>query len=98
MSKLLALSAAFAGLVASSAIADETEGLVMAYDRQDGIVVLEDKTVWQLPPNIDIPANLGRGDRVFFEFTFPGEEDGMTEITAMTRLAVALPADTDGGS
>jgi len=98
MSKCFALSAVLAAILAASAFAGETEGLVLAYDRQEAIVVLEDKTVWHLPPDIEVPADLGHGDRVFFAFEFLGEEEGMTDITAMTRLAVALPDGTDGGS
>jgi hypothetical protein len=86
-----------AGLLATPALADETEGLILGFDRVDRIIVLEDKTVWQLPESIDVPADLGRGDRVLIDFDSEGE-DGISEITALERLAVALPDGTDGGS
>lgn len=89
--------AALAASLAVPALADTTEGLVLAYDRAAQILVLADKTVWTLPGDLAVPANLGHGDRVFLEFTSQGE-DGMGPVDALSRLAVALPADTDGGS
>ncbi|SHG81516.1 hypothetical protein [Marivita hallyeonensis] len=90
------LSAAL-GLAATAAFADETEGLILAFDRHAHIIVLTDKTVWELPSDMAIPADLGTGDRVLFEYVTAGE-DGLTKLSAMTRLAVALPSDADGGS
>lgn len=89
--------AALAVFAAVPAIADETEGHVLAYDRQAQIIVLTDKTVWAVPAELALPDDLGAGDRVLFEYDTAGE-DGLTAITDVTRLAVALPAGTDGGS
>lgn len=89
-----------ATLIASSAmasLADETEGHVLAYDRKAGIIVLTDKTVWGLSDSLSLPEDLGRGDRVLIEYETAGE-DGLTQIDEITRLAVALPEGTDGGS
>ena len=97
MTKKLFVSALVAALLASPVVADETEGHIRAYDRVAGLIVLTDKTVWQLPADMDIPADLGAGDRVHFEFDSEGEE-GITKITGMHRLAAAIPAGTDGGS
>ena len=91
------LGAVLAVAAALPVFADETEGHVLAYDRQAGIIVLTDKTVWSVPGEITLPADLGRGDRVLFEYDAAGE-DGLTEVNAITRLAVALPEGTDGGS
>lgn len=90
-------AAALAVSAALPAFADETEGLVLAYDRKASIIVLTDQTVWLLPEAVTTPEDLGRGDRVLFEYETAGE-DGLTEITAMTRLSVALSEGTDGGS
>ncbi|MEL7257134.1 MAG: hypothetical protein AAFN80_04730 [Pseudomonadota bacterium] len=98
MSKSFVLSALVAGVIAVPAFAGETEGHVLAYDRQDNIIVLTDKSVWELPADIETPADLGHGDRVLFEFESGGDDDGITAITAMHRLAVATPEGTDGGS
>jgi hypothetical protein len=98
MFKSLALSVAFAVGVVAPACAEDTEGLVLAYDRQDHIIVLADKTVWQLPSGIAVPADLGHGDRVMLEFESGGDDDGITAITAMHSLATATPEGTDGGS
>lgn len=91
------IAAALAVSAAVPALADETEGLVLAFDRKAGVIVLTDKTVWTLPGTVAVPEDLGRGDRVLFEYETAGE-DGLTEIAAMTRLSVALDEGTDGGS
>lgn len=97
MTKLKVLAALFAGVLAVPALADETEGLVLAFDRLDGIIVLTDKTVWQMSENVTIPADLASGDRVLIDFASDGES-GVTTITELLRLAKALPKGTDGGS
>ncbi|MEQ8778366.1 MAG: hypothetical protein RIE06_01800 [Roseibium album] len=95
MRSLLALL--IAGSLMAPALADETEGLILSFDRVDRIVVMTDMTVWQIPITIETPEDLGRGDRIHVEFDSAGE-DGLTEITAIERLAVAIPEGTDGGS
>lgn len=95
MRSFLALTLAV--LLASPALADETEGLILSFDRVDRIIVLTDKTVWQVPVSLEMPEDLGRGDRVLIDFDSEGE-DGLTAITSIDRLAVALPEGTDGGS
>lgn len=79
------------------AFADETEGHVLAYDRQAHVLVLTDLTIWELPNTVLVPADLGAGDRVLLEYETAGE-DGLTGIDLLTRLAAALPEGTDGGS
>lgn len=95
MRSILALT--LAGLLATPAIADQTEGLILSFDRVDRIIILTDKTVWQVPVSLEMPEDLGRGDRVLIDFDSEGE-DGLTAITSIDRLAVALPEGTDGGS
>jgi hypothetical protein len=93
----LILAAALTASSGLACLADETEGHVLAYDRKAGIIVLTDKTVWTMSGNIALPDDLGRGDRVLIEYETAGE-DGLTAIDGITRLAVALPQGTDGGS
>lgn len=83
-------------LFALPAVADETQGLVLAYDRQANLLVMNDKTVWELPSGLLIPADLGAGDRVALFYETAGE-DGMIAIDSLNRIASALPAGTDGG-
>jgi hypothetical protein len=97
MTKFLVISAVVAGFLAVPAIADETEGHVMAFDRVANIIVLTDKTVWQLGADVIVPADLASGDRVLLDFVSEGEE-GVTAILELHRLAAALPEGTDGGS
>ncbi|WP_317054870.1 hypothetical protein [Roseovarius rhodophyticola] len=86
-----------AGALATPAVADETEGLILSFDRVDRIIVMTDMTVWELPASVETPDDLARGDRVHMVYDSAGE-DGLTAITALHRLAVALPEGTDGGS
>ena len=95
MVKFVALSAVLAGLLVNPALGDEKEGTVQAFDRMDRILVLTDKTVWEIPGTIDVPADLARGDRVHLDYDSAGE-DGITAITSMTRLTVATPVGSDG--
>ncbi|WP_417525496.1 hypothetical protein [Marinovum sp.] len=90
-------AAALVTLTALPAFADETEGLVLAYDRQANVIVLTDFTVWEIPGALEVPADLAAGDRVHFVYETAGE-DGMVSIDALHRLARALPEGTDGGS
>ncbi|MCC1494695.1 hypothetical protein [Cognatishimia sp. F0-27] len=90
-------AAALAALVAAPVVADETTGLVLAHDRLSNVLVLTDLTVWSLPSDLMIPADLGAGDRVILTFNSEGE-DGISTIDALERTAIALPAGTDGGS
>lgn len=86
-----------AGAFATPVLADETEGLILSFDRVDRIIVMTDLTVWEIPEAVETPADLGRGDRVHIEYESAGE-DGLVAIDALHRLAVALPKGTDGGS
>lgn len=79
------------------AVADTTEGLILAFDRKDGVVVMADKSVWELPADMAIPADLGAGDRILIDFTSDGD-NGVVSVDMITRLAVALAAENDGGS
>lgn len=82
---------------ATPVLADETEGLVLAYDRAEQVLVMKDMTVWMLPAGTMVPADLGAGDRILIDFTSDGD-NGFKTIDAIVRLAPALPQGTDGGS
>ena len=93
----IAFAAVLAALVAAPVLADETTGLVLAYDRVDHVLVLTDLSVWTLPSEILLPADLGAGDRVVLSYSFEGE-DGVSSIDALERIAIAIPEGGDGGS
>ncbi|SDY49374.1 hypothetical protein [Citreimonas salinaria] len=80
--RALLLSAAL--LAAAPALADETTGTILAYDRVAGLLVLEDKTVWELSASVTVPEDLVAGDRVRMVYTTAGE-DGLTSIDSLTR-------------
>ena len=83
MRTLLAAAAILA--VATPALADETTGTVLAFDRQADIIVMGDKTIWQLNPNTLIPADLAAGDTVKMTFTSTGD-DGVASVDMLEKL------------
>lgn len=83
--RIVYLSLALSTL-AAPVLADETTGSILAYDRKAGIIVLSDRTVWELQPGTLIPAYLDAGDRVRIVYQTAGE-DGVTSIDALERVA-----------
>ena len=69
---------------ATPAIADQTTGTILAFDRQADIIVMADKTIWQLNPKTLIPADLAAGDTVTIVFTSTGE-NGIGEVTELKK-------------
>jgi hypothetical protein len=71
-------------LLATSALADTTGGVVVAYDRVDHVLVLDDKTVWDLTPAGDlVPEGLSAGNHVTIEYDSAGDS-GVGKITAIS--------------
>ena len=77
------IAAAFLA-AATPAFADNTTGKVLAFDRQSDIIVMEDKTIWQLAPTTLIPADLAAGDTITIEFTSFGD-DGIASVNALVK-------------
>ena len=71
-------------LIAAPAIADETTGEVLAYDRLANRLVLEDRTIWELG-STTVPTDLAAGDVVTVEFTTAGD-NGVGTIVSLTRV------------
>lgn len=72
-------------VIASPVLADETTGTVLAFDRQADVIVMNDKTVWQLNPTTLIPADLAAGDTVKLTFTSFGD-DGVKSVDTLEKL------------
>lgn len=70
---------------AAPAQADETTGTILAYDRLANLLVLTDRTVWELSPDLLVPSDLAAGDRVRIDFTAAGE-DGISSIETLERV------------
>lgn len=80
-----ALLLAVAIFAAAPALADETTGTILAFDRVAGLLVFEDKTVWQIADSVEVPEDLVAGDRIRVVYTTAGE-DGLTSIDSLTRV------------
>lgn len=83
MRYLLAL-AAFAAL-ATPALADETTGTIVAFDRKANILVMEDKTIWKLSDQTVIPDDLTAGETIKIIFTSAGD-DGVKSVDQLERM------------
>jgi len=82
--RLFSAIAILGSLVATSALADTTGGVVVAYDRVDHVLVLDDKTVWDLTPAGDlVPEGLSAGNKVTIEYDSAGDS-GVGKITAIS--------------
>lgn len=83
----LAALAILGSLIATPALADTTSGVVLAYDRVDQVLVLDDKTIWDLAPAKDIvPEGLRAGDEVTIDYVSAGDS-GVGKINAITVKA-----------
>jgi hypothetical protein len=71
-------------VAATPALADETTGTILAFDRQADVIVMTDNTVWQLSPKTLIPADLAAGDTITIIFTNTGE-NGVGNVTELRK-------------
>lgn len=82
--RLISAIAILASMLATPALADTTGGVVVAYDRVDHVLVLDDKTVWDLTPAGDlVPEGLSAGDKVTIDYDSAGDS-GVGKITAIS--------------
>ena len=77
--------AALLALPAGLAAADDTTGTIVAFDRAADVIVLQDRTVWELGAKTLIPADLEAGDRVKITFTSAGDS-GVGTIVSLEKL------------
>ena len=80
-----ALLAAALLAAATPALADETTGVILAYDRADNVIVLTDRTVWELGAKTLVPADLKAGDTIRIDFEAAGE-NGIARIDSLEKL------------
>ena len=66
------------------AFADEVTGTVLAFDRVDNVIVLDDKTVWTVPAGFALPADLIAGDKITIEFQ-GAAENGIGDLITISR-------------
>ena len=79
---VLALSLA---VLAHTAMADDTTGTILAFDRAADVIVMADRTVWELGPKTLIPADLVAGDVVKITFTSAGDS-GVGTIQSLEKI------------
>ena len=70
---------------AAPAFADELSGTVIAFDRVDSVIVLEDKSVLTIPNPEIIPEGLVAGDTITVEFKADGD-NGYAAFYSITKM------------
>lgn len=73
------LLAAAALAVATPVLADTTAGTVFTYDEDLGLLIMNDRTIWQLGTDTIRPETLAAGDKVVINFTSAGD-DGVASV------------------
>lgn len=71
-------------LCASPTFADETSGQILAFDRVAKIIVLDDKTTWQVEDATEISDGLMAGDTVKIIYV-GGGDSGIASITSILK-------------
>ena len=85
--RLFSAIAILVSSLATAVLADTTGGVVVAYDRVDQVLVLDDKTVWDLVPAADlVPEGLSAGNAVMIEYDSAGDS-GVGKIMAISVKA-----------
>ena len=72
-------------VVSAPAFADEVTSKVLAFDRVANIIVLEDKTVFNVTKPEIIPEGLIAGDTIKIDFKNDGD-NGVTAIFSISKL------------
>ena len=85
MRTFIAVATAADCLAAVPALADNTSGEILAYDRLANVIVLTDNTVWEIvPKDLPLPADLKQGDKITIDFVTNGDS-GVGKINSITR-------------
>jgi len=84
--------ATFLLVTTAHAVADVTQGTILALDRKARLLVLADRTAWSLElMKADVSADLKAGDRV--EIVYESDEEGIGEIKSITPISPPPPAE-----
>ncbi len=70
---------------AAPAFADEVTATVLAFDRVDSIIVLDDKTVFNVTTPEVIPEGLKAGDTITIDFKSEGDS-GVATIYSIKKM------------
>jgi hypothetical protein len=70
--------------LATPALADETSGDILAYDRVAKLIILSDHTVYQLSDATEVSADLVAGDSVTIVYVGGGDA-GIGAVTSVLR-------------
>jgi hypothetical protein len=71
-------------LCAAPALADETVGKILAFDRVASVLVLDDKTIWNFNAKTEVSPGLVAGDTVKIVYAGGGDA-GIGAIASVTK-------------
>lgn len=71
-------------VLATPALADETSGTILAFDRAAKVIVLDDKTIWPIGDKTEVSDDLVAGDKVTILYV-GGGDSGVASITSILR-------------
>ena len=66
------------------AFADQVVATILAFDRVDHIIVLDDKTIWTIAADLVLPDGLAAGDSITIDFQGAAEH-GIGKILMIAR-------------
>ncbi|MEN3793293.1 hypothetical protein [Fulvimarina sp. MAC3] len=70
---------------ATAAFADTTGGTIAAFDRVDSVIVLTDKSIWDVSSLKDkLPENLKAGDKITIVYKSAGDS-GVGKLVSIER-------------
>jgi hypothetical protein len=72
--------------VAGPAVADQTVGTVATFDRARNVLILKDRTVWTLPAETIVPADVTPGTAVRIVYV-SNADNGWGKIVRIERVA-----------
>ena len=71
-------------LLSTAAQADEVTGKVVAFDRVAKVIVMQDKTIFEIKDPAIVPADLKAGETITIDFKQDGD-NGIVAIQSITR-------------
>jgi hypothetical protein len=82
--KIIAIAIPATIALALPAFADSTGGTVIAFDRVENVIVLDDKTIWYIPTTVALPEDLVAGDEILIDYISNGD-NGVGSYRSITR-------------
>lgn len=84
MAMRLLIASTLLATLAMPALADDTTGTVVAFDRVSNVLVLDDRSVWNIPAEFPMPDDLVAGDVITIDYQSNGDS-GVGKLLMIKR-------------